>query len=364
VRRFIHENTANATPTESFDSIAVDIAKHQHASATGIERLFHLRKANIDSITHASQIPAVPTDVFKLRRVACHPPDLDQVVFKTSGTTIGARGTHALRDVETYRAAARAWAGAMLHPDTASMHWIVLAPEYENNPGSSLGFMLADLSTATGGVATWAVRAVSAVRDGSLDIDLIACAIDKSRKDGVPAIVAGASFAFVYLLDELGGKVLPLPGGRAMQTGGFKGRSRTVDGEELRADIASAFGFDVDRVVSEYGMTELGSQAYDGGLCASLGMGGRRDVFSPPPWMRVVAVSSDSLEPVDDGQVGIARVEDLTNVDSAVVVQTSDRIVLCDGGFRLLGRLDGAPPRGCSIGIDEILQSGTGKLGG
>ena len=352
VRHFIYEHVSHGEASETFDAIAVDIAKHQHASRTGIERLFESRNVDVQVIEHAAQIPAIPTDVFKLRRVACHPPDLDKVVFLTSGTTVGARGAHALRDAETYRMGARAWAARMLHPDAESLHWVVLAPPYSENPVSSLGFMLDDLVNVTGRSVTWAVQ------DGKLDTDRIGMAVDAAMATGKPIMVAGASFAFVHLLDALGGRCFSLgPRGRAMQTGGFKGKSRSVDGDALRGEIAFALGIDENRIVSEYGMTELGSQAYEGRLRKALGSDGPEDAFVAPPWMRVVAVREDSFEQVGEGQVGIARIEDLANVDSAVVIQTADRIRKCDGGFSLLGRSQNTTPRGCSIGIDEILQA-------
>ena len=384
MRRFIRAHSPNLPPSESvdgesidaesvevesFDALAIDIAKHQVACRTGLDRLFERRGLDVRVIETASQIPAVPTDVFKLRRVACHPRDLDKVVFLTSGTTVGSRGMHALRDTETYRLAARVWASTMLYPDMdihpqvpqLAMHWVVLAPPYDENPSSSLGFMFDELSRATRGGVTWAVT------DGKLDLAKIERALHHANSHSIPTIVAGASFAFVHWLDAIQHQTYSLgPMGRAMQTGGFKGQSRTVDADQLRADIALVLGINVDRVVSEYGMTELGSQAYEGRLRASLGHNApnntHRNAFVPPPWMRVVAVKEDTLEPVHEGQVGIARIEDLTNVDSAVVVQTADRIrqcehcEQCEGGFELLGRAEGASPRGCSIGIDEILQ--------
>jgi hypothetical protein len=349
VRRFIDDHTAGRQPVDSFDALAVDLARHQHAGMTGVERLYFARGVDVHSIGRASQVPAVPTDVFKLRRVACHPPGLDEVVFLTSGTTLGTRGQHAVRDADTYRRGARAWASRMLYPDTDKLHWVILAPPYEEARSSSLGFMLDDLSKVAGSSVTWAVQG------GRMEVDAIERAVASSMADGSPIIMAGASFAFVHLLDALGGRQLPIgPVGRVMQTGGFKGKSRVVDGETLRGDIARALGVDSQRIVSEYGMTELGSQAYEGRL--RKGQGGAADVFLGPPWMRVTAVHEESLEPVADGEVGIARIEDLTNVDSAVAVQTADRITTCEGGFRLLGRTEGASPRGCSIGIDEILR--------
>ena len=75
-----------------------------------------------------------------------------------------------------------------------------------------------------------------------------------------------------------------------------------------------------------------------------------------PPWARVVAVDPETLAPVPDGATGIARIEDLANVDSAFAVLTQDRVKRVAAGFELLGRAPGAPPRGCSIALDEMLS--------
>ena len=110
-------------------------------------------------------------------------------------------------------------------------------------------------------------------------------------------------------------------------------------------------------VVSEYVMTELSSQ-----FSEPLPMRGPAVVFVEPPWARITPVDPDTLELVKDGEVGIARITDLLNVDSAAFVLAADRVrrvaasALPNGsGFELIGRSPGAPPRGCSIAIDEIL---------
>jgi hypothetical protein len=104
-------------------------------------------------------------------------------------------------------------------------------------------------------------------------------------------------------------------------------------------------------------MTELSSQLYEGTLAAALGHGPRlpHGVYVPPPWVRVTAVDAATLEPVAPGEIGIARIVDLANVDSAIAIQTADRVRAVDGRIELLGRQPGAVPRGCSIAIDEML---------
>jgi hypothetical protein len=189
------------------------------------------------------------------------------------------------------------------------------------------------------------------MRDGALAADALGQRLAAAGTR--PALVLGTSFAFVHLLDALGGARLPLaPGSRVMQTGGFKGKSRQVEAGELRGAIASAFGVEERAVVAEYGMTELSSQFYEATLRSAAAPHG---VYVEPPWARVVPVDPETLVPVSRGEIGIARIEDLMNVDSAFAVLAADRVRRVDGGFELLGRSPGASLRGCSIAVDEIL---------
>jgi hypothetical protein len=138
-----------------------------------------------------------------------------------------------------------------------------------------------------------------------------------------------------------------------MQTGGYKGKSREVPAAVLRRDLARTFHLSEGAIVAEYGMTELSSQFYEWTARDPLA---KQGVFVEPPWARVVPVDPETLEPVAQGEVGIARIEDLMNVDSAFAVLAADRVRRVEGGFELLGRAPGAPPRGCSIAIDEMFE--------
>lgn len=139
-----------------------------------------------------------------------------------------------------------------------------------------------------------------------------------------------------------------------MQTGGFKGKSRDVSAPELRREVARSFGVSERAIVAEYGMTELSSQFWEATLVDETAMHG---VYLEPPWARVVPVDPEALVPVPDGRIGIARIEDLANVDSAWAVLAQDRVRRVPGGFQLLGRAEGAPARGCSIALDEMLSA-------
>jgi hypothetical protein len=361
VRAFIHAAVGGAAP-EPFDALALDIARFQAAHVPAIARLVKARNADLAQARDAAAIPAVPTDVFKLARIAVHPPDADVAVFRTSGTSQGAeaRGEHPLRTTETYELAALAWGPRFLWPDRDDLRAIVLAPPIAEQPDSSLGFMLDRFAHGFAAVPAFLVHRGPG-GDGVIDFAGLAAAAADARASGRPAIVLATSFALVHVLEGRGEIDLRLPpGSRVMQTGGFKGKSREVAPDALRAMVAEAFAVPEDHVVGEYGMTELGSQLYEGTLAAATGRGPKlpHGVYVPPPWLRVTAVDPVSLDPVTPGEVGIARFVDLANVDASVAVQTADRVRVVDGNVELLGRLPGATPRGCSIAIDDMLGGG------
>lgn len=362
-RAFI-EASLRGEEAEPFDALALAIARFQAANIPAVKRLFAARAFRPDEASNAGAIPAIPCDVFRLARVAAHPPEDDTRLFQTSGTSQGAeaRGEHPLRTTATYELGALEWGRRMLWPDRSAMRSIVLGPPIAEAEGSSLTFMIDRFARSLGGPASFHLQG------GALDIEGAARACAEARAAGEAAIVLGASFAYVHLVEGGSGRDFRLPAGsRVMQTGGFKGRSREVEPSELRRMIAETFGVPEAFVVGEYGMTELSSQAYEATLAAAVGSlegplfrdagEAAHGVYFAPPWMRMAAVDPASLAPLPPGDVGILRIIDLANVDSAVAIQTSDRARVSMGGRRieLLGRAPGATPRGCSIAIDEIL---------
>jgi Acyl-protein synthetase, LuxE len=346
VRAFI-EVSMRGGPTEPFEVLGADIARFQIARVAPVARLARARGLTADGAIAIDVIPAVPTDVFRLARVAAHPREEDVAVFRTSGTTSGARGAHAFRTLATYDAAATAWGARFLLEGRTDLAVISLTPPPEEATDSSLVHMIALFAGAQAGPVTWHLAG------GALDPAAVERACAAARASGRSALLTGTSFAFVHLLDGAAGLDLRLPAGsRAMLTGGFKGRSREVPAGELRAAIAGAFGLPGAAVVGEYGMTELSSQLYEATLVRTHA---RHDVYTAPPWVRVTAVDPVTLSAVPPGEVGIARVVDLANVDSAVAIQTADRVRVTGEGVELLGRLPGATPRGCSLAVEEVL---------
>ena len=359
VEAFIAATGKGEAPSESFDVLGLAIARHQAAHVPVVGRLWASHRRDARDARSVRELPAMPTDVFRLARVAAHPPADDAAVFRTSGTTSGARGEHALSMTTTYGRGALAWAQWALFFDApASLMAIALTPPpREKVTDSSLHFMIQLFATEM----TSAARYLQPSVEKLVDPRELAHACAAARDAGHPAIVMGASFAFVQVLDALGGERLVLSeGSRIMHTGGFKGRSREVAQDELISNIAKTFAIPESAVIGEYGMTELSSQLYEGTWRAARGLStpsARHGVFVAPPWLRVVAVDPETLRPIADGEPGILRFEDLANVDSALAVQTADRGRCQGSAVELLGRLPGAPPRGCSLAVEELMAS-------
>ncbi len=288
-----------------------------------------------------SAAPAIPTEVFRYTRVYSGTPQDIVRIFRSSGTTSGARGAHYFQDLELYDAAARRFAKEMLFFDREEIDLLVLAPEEEQAPDSSLSYMLSRFRD-------WFGRdTFHAWRDGRLDAQLVREVLE--GRVG-PIAVLGTSFAFVHLFDALPSfrTTLP-PESRVMTTGGTKGKSRSVSPRELRAEISERFALDSSRIISEYGMTELSSQAYETGLESGITRN-RRHLF--PHWVRFTLLNPLTLEETN-AEEGLLRVDDLANLDSVCSILTGDRARAIGDGFEILGRQPGTRLRGCSLAVEE-----------
>lgn len=325
-----------ATP----DALAVAIDAWQRARNPVLARVARAWRGD-RPVRTIDDIAAVPTDVFKAARVACFAPRLDRRVFWTSGTTRDVRGQHPFADLSLYDAAARAIASRWLLPRPA-YRCVLLAEPERDAPHSSLTYMLARFAES------WDPSHGDAffLREGRLAHDHVATTLDDACARETPVALLGASYGFVHLLDASTRAWSLPPGSVVMPTGGYKGRSRELDPDTLHATLCDRFGVTRAQIVGEYGMTELTSQAYE------VAPG----VFRAPPWMVVRAVDPATLEVLPAGEVGLLRVVDMTNIGSAVAIQTSDLGRRVGDGFEVHGRAPGATPRGCARAMDALLS--------
>jgi hypothetical protein len=349
VRRF-----ARGEPGEDFETLGLSIARFQAENSPGFARLVRARGSSLERL---GDVPGVPCDAFRLARVAVHPPELDEVRFATSGTT-GDPGLHCMRTTRTYREVSLSWGGRALTSSWDGPSVVVALARPPGRPAmSSLGFMMRAMIEAFDGRPLDPAREFDAdevgrwlVDSDGVDVAGLSRATELACARGEPLLVLATAFALVALLDALNGRTLPAPERTiVMQTGGFKGRTREVAPDRLRADVARTFGIEPEQIVGEYGMTELTSQLYE-----------RRasSIYLEPPWLRVVPVDPATLEPVPPGELGIARIVDLGNVDSAVVVIAEDLVRRAGGGIELHGRRSGAPARGCSLAVEALIARG------
>ena len=301
-------------------------------------------------------VPPVPTGAFK--EVALHSFPADRCLhrFHTSGTSIAVRGALYLDTLEIYEASLLPTFRRHVFPDLspggrATIR--VLAPSAAEIPDSSLSHMFAVVLRELG-----AHDSGFDVEGAALQCDRLLASLEACAGEGRPVALCGTAFAFVHLLEEFERRRVryALPGGsRLMECGGFKGRSREMPRPELYAQLEGALGIPMERMVNQYGMTELGSQFYDSVLLRPFEL--RRKLG--PPWARVLIVDPETGEPAAPGEVGTIVVFDLANTGSVFALQTADLGRTASDGFEVLGREPGAEERGCSIAADELLRAST-----
>ena len=346
-------------PDEEFTAFARRVFAYQYERNPAYAAYCRRRGILPEVVEHWSRIPAVPTAAFKEIALVSGDPREVEAVFRTSGTTRGRerRGEHHMLDLSIYHGALLPNFAAHLLPDGAEMPMLSLIPSVEEMVDSSLAHMVDVVMDRLG---TDDSRSFATVALG-IDYAGLDRALRMYEDEGTPVMILGTSFAFVHWTDHIRerGKSYSLPAGsRIMDTGGFKGRSREVPEAELRGAYGELLGISEDHVVNEYGMTEMGSQFYDNVLRDRHRRGTVRERHKVvPPWVRTVPVDPETLEPVEPGAVGILRHYDLANLGSVFAVQTEDLGREVEGGFVVLGRAGGAPPRGCSIAMDLLLQA-------
>lgn len=294
-------------------------------------------------------VPPVPAEAFKYFDFRS-PHDLEpEAVFVTSGTTKGSgrRGRHAVLSLDLYLASMNAPMRQALDPEGVRPDVVSLVPSATARPDSSLSVMVTEGARVLGReVYEW----VDA--DGGW-VDEEIARFDAATRDR-PVLVLATALSLVHLLERPGlGRVLP-PGSTVMETGGFKGVDTEVSREALYEGVAEAFAVDPDRIVNEYGMTELLSQLWEPVLTEGPTV---RGCHRPAPWLRVRALDPVSLNELPEGASGLLAFYDLANFGSVSHVVTQDVGAVVDGRVRLEGRLLGSEPRGCSRALDELMST-------
>jgi Acyl-protein synthetase, LuxE len=331
-----------------FDDWALRVFAHQFAHNAPY-RAFCLRRGVTPGTLAAwEDVPPVPTAAFRITDLVCGPA---QAIFHTSGTTAGSdsHGRHLVPHLDLYRASALVTFARFLLPDRARLPALFLLPPPPQRPDSSLVHMCAWVGEELATGAEW-----FAGPDG-LDVARLVERLRVAEASGEAVLLAGPTAGFVRLFD--GAPAFRLgPGSRLMDTGGSKGMPRPLSRAGFLRACWTQLGIAGYFCVNEYGMTELCSQRYESALrdrFAGRSLDARRLVA--PPWLRTRVLDPDTLAPVPAGETGLLCHHDLANAGSVSAVLTEDlgRSVAGDG-IEIVGRVPGAPPRGCGMLLAEL----------
>jgi hypothetical protein len=334
-----------------FASLALELFALQFTHNSAYRKICEARKQTPLTVTHWSQIPSVPTAAFKELDLSCVPPSERTHVFHSSGTTEQrpSRHFHNAESLAVYEASLWAWFQKSI-PAVGGL--LSLTPPPAQAPHSSLVHMFEAVRQKLNAPES---IFVGHVEDGSwtIDFNAVLAACSRRREEAAPLLILGTAFSFVHLLDYLVEKNLRLQlpaGSRVLETGGYKGRSRTMPKTELHTLITRHLGVPRSHIICEYGMSELSSQAYDAtSRDSSRNTQHASCSFLFPPWARAQMISPETGREVAAGETGLLRVFDLANVFSVMAIQTEDLAIRRGDGFDLLGRAQLAEPRGCSL---------------
>jgi hypothetical protein len=347
-----------------FNEFACELFRLQHGCNQAYRIFCQSRGAIAKTVVDWSEIPAVPAAAFKERNFSCLPDSERTTVFFSSGTTgqRPSRHYHGRNSLEVYETSLRQWFYAHFQPHTnngqhAFTSGLSLTPTKFEAPNSSLVHMFETLRED--GVAKNFKYTGQVGPDGAwlLDVEASARWLKMAIDAKEPVLLLGTAFSYVHLLDYLAERniFLQLPAGSAiLETGGYKGRTRVLSKHDLHDLLRLRLGIPGSRIVCEYGMSELSSQAYDLRLSTLIELAAGsaqepRRVFHFPPWARAQIVSPENGHEVAEGETGLIRVFDLANVYSAIGIQTEDLAVRRTEGFELLGRAALSESRGCSL---------------
>ena len=309
-----------------FEALALDVFRYQAAGNPLFRRFLELLHRDPAEIRQLEAIPFLPISFFKTHAVQTG-DWAPETVFTSSGTG-GQASRHLARKLDWYLANARQ-GFQQFYGALADWRILALLPAYLERTGSSLVAMADDF-----------IRRSAQPDSGFFlsDTDRLADIL-RRRKPGEKTLLLGVSFA---LLDFAENYPMNLSDVTIMETGGMKGRRKEITRDQLHSALQAAFH--TPAIHSEFGMTELFSQAY------STGSG----IFVPAPTLRALAFEiNDPFACLPPGRPGRLCFVDLANLDTCAFIATEDvGKVYADGRFEVLGRLDTAEMRGCNLMVE------------
>jgi len=313
---------------EAFNALALDVFRFQALHNPLYNRYLELIGKKIQAVETVQEISFLPIELFKTYDIQTGDWTPERI-FSSSGTTGQATSRHLLHDPDWYRMGARR-AFARQYGPVENFCFLALLPSYLERNNSSLVFMAEDFIS----LSRYAQSGFYLYNMADLVKVLSDCV-----QNNIPTVLLGVSFALLDLAEAF---PMPLEQVIVMETGGMKGRRAELTREQLHQVLRTAF--QVQHIHSEYGMTELLSQAYSPG-------NGR---FYPAPTMRVLArEAADPFAIRPWGQNGALNIIDLANVDTLSFIATDDLgRVAEDHSFEVTGRLDSSEIRGCNLMVE------------
>jgi hypothetical protein len=252
----------------AFDQLALELFALQFQRNPAYRRLCEARGVRPDTVAHWTAIPAVPASAFREFELSCLPVAERTAVFYSSGTTAQrpSRHYHNAESLALYETSLLAWFQANLPLVMSNWKLAILTPSPAEAPHSSLVHMFETIRHQFGPGASPFFGKAAADGAWTLNLEAAVGSLRSASAGGQPLLVLGTAFSYVHLLDNLAERDLRLklpPGSCALETGGYKGRSRSLPKSTLHALISQRLGIPPDRIICEYGMSELSSQAYD-----------------------------------------------------------------------------------------------------
>ena len=308
-----------------FEVVALEVFHYQYENNSVYREFVNAINTKKTQVTSISNIPFLPIEFFKSHKVVCENKRAE-IIFTSSGTTGTNTSNHFVSSIEMYKTSFSK-SFNYFYGDISEYCVIAVLPSYREREGSSLIFMVDDFIS----------KSNHALSGYYLNADKKLYAVLKQLSDAnSKTIVIGVTYALLDFAEEFN---IELKNCIVMETGGMKGKRKEIVRDELHKTLQKSFG--VSKIHSEYGMTELLSQAYSKG----------DGIFYCPPWMRVGAREiDDPLSPVLTQKTGGLNVIDLANLHSCSFIATQD---LCkinpDNSFEILGRFDNSDIRGCNL---------------
>ena len=315
----------NISTENDFTKAALQVFKHQFENNKTYRSFCDLLYIHPADILKIEEIPFLPIRFFKSRKVLSSNDEV-QEIFTSSGTTGSVKSHHFITDINLYK---KSYSKGFAHFYGEIKDYIVLAllPNYQEKKSSSLVFMVDDLIRKTNNSESgFYLQNLNELAKKLIELD----------KNQQKILLIGVSFA---LLDLIENHQFSLKNTIIMETGGMKGRRKELVREELHLLLKNGFG--AAEIHSEYGMTELLSQAYSRG----------NGIFKTPPWMKIlIRDTEDALTVLPTEKTGGINVIDLANYNSCSFIATQDLGKIHQNGtFEIIGRFENSDIRGCNL---------------